>query len=256
MPCSWQRPVVHPLLSEGSVHLWCVSLDLSAERVESLKVLLNERERARSSRLRLPLLRERSVVTQATLHLLLGRYLGLPPEAVALTTGPHGKPSLGEAAELRFNLTHSGGLAVYALTLGREVGIDIEQVRPTPYALSVAQRYWTKEEAQALEAYAAGEGKTLEAGFLTYWTRKEAWLKAIGTGLHRPMDSFQVSGPDTPPPRSGGGGRGGGSSTVGGGELPASPRVTRNVWSGGGATGDRVRHFRTARSCTIIWQNG
>jgi len=195
----WQYPIVPPPLTEGVVHLWSASLDLSSDQVESLGAMLSASEQNRSSRLRLPLLRNRAIVTRATLRLLLGHYLKLAPEAVSLTTSLHGKPELSDDAVLRFNLSHSGGLAIYALTLKQAIGIDIEQIRPTPYALSIAQRHWTKDEVQALEIYAAtGEGN-LEAGFLTCWTRKEAWLKAIGMGLHRPMDSFQVSGPGTPP---------------------------------------------------------
>ena len=198
--CVWPCPATHPPLGEGAVHLWCVSLELPSHRVEVLRHILTEQEQARSDRLRSPLLRDRSIITRVALRLLLGRYLKRAPETISFTLSVQGKPKLaGETADLCFNLTHSADCAVYAFALKRAVGIDVEQIRSTSYALAVARRHWTEDEVQSLEHYARRGEAFLARGFLEVWTRKEAWLKAIGMGLQRPMDSFRVSGPEAPP---------------------------------------------------------
>jgi 4'-phosphopantetheinyl transferase len=125
----------------------------------------------------------------------LGRYLDLPPSAVPLETPPHGKPQLAASAnsDLRFNLAHSGQLAVVAVTRGGEIGVDVERVRPVEHWPEISSRYFHAEEAALLGA----EAHETPATFFRCWTRKEAVLKAIGVGIIFPLDLFRVPLEDT-----------------------------------------------------------
>jgi len=183
---------------KGELHLWSANLDLLPNQIESLWTLLNQEEKSKVMRLRIPLKRVRALVAKATLRKLLAQYLSIAPETVTITYQPTGKPILPES-ELHFNLSHSGGLAVFTFSQGHEVGIDIEKKRHIPNVLEIAKKHFTPEETEALKIYATKRPNLLEEAFLSLWTRKEAWLKAIGTGLQRPLDTFCVSGPETPP---------------------------------------------------------
>jgi len=135
--------------------------------------------------------------------MILGSYLGVPPREVRVQYQPNGKPeihSFTEPARLRFNLTHSGDLALLALTLDQEIGIDVEQVRPFPEALqgglsgkrdlpAIARRFFSRQEQDWLFAQPAEER---DEAFFKIWTLKEAYLKAHGMGLTLPLDQFSV----------------------------------------------------------------
>ena len=108
-----------------------------------------------------------------------------------MTHGPWGKPRLVDAVGVDFNLAHSGGLAAYAFGRDRQVGIDVERIRLTLNAKTLADRYFTPSEAQAIGQTSEGERTAL---FFTYWVRKEAVLKAIGYGLRMSLSAVEVAG--------------------------------------------------------------
>ena len=125
--------------------------------------------------------------------MLLGGYLGQDPPHLRFTYGLHGKPALatdtGRAA-LRFNVSHSHGLALYAITGGREVGVDVERIRPEIAQEKIAERFFFSREVTVLRALPP----LLQApAFFACWTRKEAYMKAKGDGLALPLDQFEVS---------------------------------------------------------------
>jgi 4'-phosphopantetheinyl transferase len=106
---------------------------------------------------------------------------------------PYGKPALvGEEGEkgLRFNVSHSHGLALYAITRGREIGVDLERIRPFPDLIGLAERFFSPKEVAALRTLPA---PMQTEAFLTCWTRKEAYIKAKGEGLSLPLSQFEVS---------------------------------------------------------------
>jgi 4'-phosphopantetheinyl transferase len=115
----------------------------------------------------------------------------LAPEAVRFRYGPRGKPMLdAEDGLLRFNLSHSGDLALVAVSLGRDIGVDVERVRPDRDLERIATRFFSAAEVAALLALPRAE----RAGaFYRCWTRKEAYIKALGDGLAIPLDSFDVA---------------------------------------------------------------
>lgn len=181
------------MAEDADVHVLSASLDVPVDLRRPLWASLSPDERARAERFRFAVHRDRFVVARALLREILGVFLGVAPGRLAFDYGARGKPSLARpfaAEDLRFNLSHADGLALYAITRGREVGVDVEPVRPLPDAERIAARFFSAREQAALRSLAAPE--RAEA-FFACWTRKEAFLKATGDGLSRPLDAFDVS---------------------------------------------------------------
>jgi 4'-phosphopantetheinyl transferase len=159
--------------------------------VDALYETLDPGERQRAARFHFARDRDRFIVGRGTLRALLARYLGGAPARLGFSYGPHGKPALsGEVADVRFNLSHAAGVALYAVAVGREVGIDVEAVRPDFATDQIAERFFSPAERQALRGV---EGESRGAAFFACWTRKEAYIKARGQGLSLPLDSFDVT---------------------------------------------------------------
>jgi 4'-phosphopantetheinyl transferase len=189
---SWLPPPVPLRLPRGEVHLWRASLDLPAESVEELARTLSPDEQERAARFRIPQVRARFTAARAILRDILGRYLDCDPSAVRFGYRAHGKPFLlpGLDRDVRFNLSHSHGLALYSVCLGGEIGIDLEQIRADRELDRLAQRFFSPKEAAALQRLPP-EQRT--DAFYRCWTCKEAYLKARGEGLAIPLASFEVA---------------------------------------------------------------
>ena len=152
-------------------------------------MLLEPEERDRAARFRFDHLQHAFILARGGLRVLLGCYLGVCPAAVQFTYGSKGKPTLS-GGSVEFNVSHSGGLAVFAFTFGCEIGVDVEQIRSLPDMLEIASQFFCVEETAELMALPAGER---ERAFFLCWTRKEAYIKATGDGLSAPLDSFRVA---------------------------------------------------------------
>jgi 4'-phosphopantetheinyl transferase len=185
----WPAPPVALALPENEVHVWQSALDLPEESVAVLFALLSPDERGRATRFHFDRHRRSFIAARGFLRHVLARYLKRTPDELAFTYGSRGKPNLA-AEDLRFNLSHSGDCAVLAVTRGREVGIDLEKIRPRVNLEGVARRFFAPAEVEALDSVAPGEK---ELAFFNCWTRKEAFIKATGEGLSRPLDRFEVS---------------------------------------------------------------
>ena len=189
---SWCDAPERPALAEGEVHVWRACLSPGRARLLELRQSLSDDELERARRFHFDRDREHFVAARGALRDILCRYTGTPPERLRFTYDAYGKPALGEAAgrRLRFNVSHSNGLALYAVTAGREVGIDIEFVREDFASLEVAAHFFSAQEVSALRSLPPGE----QAGaFFDCWTRKEAYIKARGEGLSHPLHLFTVS---------------------------------------------------------------
>lgn len=188
---AWQQPRAWRAPGPAEVHLWRMRLDLPDACVSSLRRLLSPDEQARADRYRFDRDRRRYVVGRGVLRRLLGYYVGEEPGRLRFHYGAMGKPLAVEGApHLRFNLSHSQGLALYAVTSECELGVDIEALRPLADAESIALRFFSASESAALRRLP--ESQRIE-GFFNCWTRKEAWLKAVGDGLSRPLSDLDVS---------------------------------------------------------------
>jgi 4'-phosphopantetheinyl transferase len=162
---------------------------------------LSPDERARAVRFVFPRHRDRFIAGRAFLRLLLAQYLGTDASELTFRYGAHGKPALADdRSDLRFNLAHCGSLAVCALARGcGDLGVDVERLRPLADAGDVARSSFSPNEVAELETVEP-EPARLRA-FFNGWTRKEAFLKALGDGLARPLDSFDVTLKPGDPPR-------------------------------------------------------
>ncbi|MBD0370016.1 MAG: 4'-phosphopantetheinyl transferase superfamily protein [Pyrinomonadaceae bacterium] len=190
---SWRNPPERLAAKSEEVHVWRAGLDRPRSIVESLLEILDSDERRQAERFHFEKDRTHFVVAHAVLRKIISRYVGVPPEALSFRSGPQGKPALTEdwnGNGLRFNMSHSHGLALYGVTRGREVGIDLEYIRRDFASLEIARSFFSQREIAMLSALPWNE---LAEGFFNCWTRKEAYIKAIGEGLSHPLNQFDVS---------------------------------------------------------------
>jgi 4'-phosphopantetheinyl transferase len=178
------------------VVVWSWSLEADALSSEAAEALLSEDEKVRGRAFVTAALRHRFVVGRARLRSLLGGHLGLDPRALVFVQNAFGKPRLAERPSVHFSLSHSGDQAVLAVSEQREIGIDIERVRPLDH-LDLARRYFHPNEAAAIESVRSTEQQLL--AFFRIWTLKESVVKAVGKGLSLPLDTFEVSIATSPP---------------------------------------------------------
>lgn len=178
--------------------MWSARLDAAAEQIQSIWQVLSSDERERAERFRFPQDRLRFVAARVILRALAGRYLEMPGSAVRFRYGPFGKPSLDarHGSELRFSVAHCGEVAVYAFVRLREVGVDVEAVQSARLRAGVPDSSFSPAERQALNAVPAERRRLAGLGL---WTRKEAYLKALGYGLQQDLASFEVSVPPAAP---------------------------------------------------------
>lgn len=189
----WLHPPPSLSLSIGEVHVLRLRLEQPAEVHERFLHTLSPEERARASRFHFEKHRRHFVAARGALRTLLGRYLQTEPAAVRFSYGAYGKPMLdGEHRDssLRFNASHSGELALYAFVQNHDIGIDVEYIKRDFGTEEIAQRFFSSYEVQMLSALPATERA---AAFFRCWTRKEAYIKAIGSGLSHPLDTFDVT---------------------------------------------------------------
>lgn len=195
MPASIPLPhfhvtIDHPPLRTGEVHLWLASLD-GWPAGEHLPLITDEWLRAESFHQALD--RQRFVASRAALRLILGGYVPAPAGSLRFLRNHYGKPTLAGSL-LRFNLSHSEGLMLLAITHGREVGVDLEAVRENVSFEMLAEHYFAPEEQWQLRTTPVPERR---AKFFELWTRAEAQIKARGIGLGEPVrrddaESFAV----------------------------------------------------------------
>jgi len=164
-------------------------LDPKPDAVRNAADLLSDSELQRASRF----VREedsgRFILGRAMLRRLLAARLRVAPSDVELTVGPHGKPALRRSG-LRFNVSHCGQVATFGFSWEREIGIDVEAVRPVPDADSIARQFFSPTEVDAYFALASADRPL---AFFNCWTRKEAFVKALGDGLGFGLERFDVS---------------------------------------------------------------
>jgi 4'-phosphopantetheinyl transferase len=178
---------------EMTVHVWQIDLDNLKSLGFDLDGVLSTEELNRSKRFAFASDASRFRLCRAILRLGLAFYLRASPREIALTAGPHGKPYLAEHSGLYFNVTHSQGLGLVAFTTMGEIGVDVEVVRQNFDALEIANSTFTENE-RALVA-AADADQEQASIFLRFWTRKEAVLKAEGSGILRGLNTVDVSQP-------------------------------------------------------------
>jgi 4'-phosphopantetheinyl transferase len=175
------------------VHVWLAKLDQPPETLRALHNLLSPDEIERAERFHFRKHRAHFTVARGVLRRILGGYLRVEPSQLRFAYSTHGKPALAGIKEhrtLRFNLSHSHQLALYGFTLRREIGLDLEYRREDFACERIAEQFFSQREVEALRALPA---PLRTEGFFNCWTRKEAYVKAVGLGLSLPLDQFDVS---------------------------------------------------------------
>jgi 4'-phosphopantetheinyl transferase len=173
-----------------AVDVWPVRIAISEAVTAQLLPLLAPDEAVRAARFSFDHLRHSFILSRGVLRLLLGHYLSIAPSRIQFGYSSKGKPNLAAPLDLKFNVSHSGALAVFAFTIGCEIGIDVEEVRPLEDMHGIASRFFCSEETMELMSLSIAER---ERAFFLCWTRKEAYIKAVGDGLSVPLDSFRVT---------------------------------------------------------------
>lgn len=189
----WLPPTKDLLLTGYDVHVWRASLLPSGSLADHMARLLSVDEQDRAIRFHFEADRTRFIVGRGILRSILGDYLGVHPASIRFHYTSQGKPSLlaPEGNEgFCFNLSDSGDFALYAFALNRRIGIDLERIRTVPDMQEISQRFFAPEEYKELFSLPTS---LQQEGFFRCWTRKEAYLKAIGEGLGFPLDQFVVS---------------------------------------------------------------
>jgi 4'-phosphopantetheinyl transferase len=186
-------PAARIPLPAGEIHVWVADLDQLAPEVRRLASALSADEAARAARFHFERDRKRFVVGRGFLREVLAGYCGVDPGRLEFEYSAHGKPSLsGDAGGdgLRFNLSHSHGLALCAVTRDREIGVDIELIRAVEDLDELAASVFSAQERQVLRSLRPDEQLS---AFFRCWTRKEAIVKALGQGLSYPLANFDVA---------------------------------------------------------------
>jgi 4'-phosphopantetheinyl transferase len=185
----WQHPSRLPALAANTIHIWRLR---AADRLakDNYLTYLQPEERERAGRLLFPADQQQSIASRGTLRLLLRHYTGAEhPRDLPLAYGEQGKPYIADS-DLRFNLSHTRDLALFAFAREIDLGVDVENIRASEDLDAVAEQNFAPAERDALLATPQGDWVS---AFYRCWTRKEALLKAEGSGLYRALDSFTVS---------------------------------------------------------------
>ena len=181
------------VLPENEVQLWRADLEAIGADESRWQTVLSSDETVRAARFHFPRDRQRFVASRAVLRTILAGYLAIDPAGVNFSYSSKEKPLLGPAhagSDVMFNVSHSGGIALFAFTRRLDIGVDVEQVRRDFDLDAIARRFFSAHEQSQLAALPDDERVE---GFFRCWTRKEAYIKATGDGLSLPLSQFDVS---------------------------------------------------------------
>jgi 4'-phosphopantetheinyl transferase len=180
-------------LPDGEVHLYYADVGRYSGSVERFLGMLSEKERARAHRFVSIRDGGNYIVVRGWLRALLGAYTDTEPGTLEFVDGSHGKPMLAGAAGpggIRFNVSHSGGRALFAFARDRNVGVDVEKMGNAFSGEGISDRFFAPREAASIRSF---DGSRRQEVFFSYWTLKEAYMKASGRGLSLPMHRFEVA---------------------------------------------------------------
>lgn len=192
-PSWWHMPPRDLMLANKEVHVWLASLDQPDIDFNRLAQTLSENEITKTRRYHFNRDRRRFIVGRGALRLILGLYTGSPPERLEFLTGANGKPYLAKKCnsdKLMFNVSYANRLILYGFTRNIRIGVDVEHIRAMPDAADIAARFFSKRENKKFQALPQSQKRS---AFFQCWTRKEAYLKALGEGISDRLDQFDVS---------------------------------------------------------------
>lgn len=173
--------------------IWTIPLDTELDDISALESLLDSKELERYNKLH-PRHKHRYLISHAACRNILEKYTSIPAEKIVFITNNFGKPGIKQTPPVYFNLSHSHDMAALAISSHSNIGIDIEYLKKKPSWLKLARRFFSNDEVNFLQSQPETRQLTQ---FFQIWTRKEAYIKAIGTGLNTPLSSFTVVSGDT-----------------------------------------------------------
>jgi 4'-phosphopantetheinyl transferase len=189
----WRRGVPGQLISSNEVHVWRVFIDTANFQSESLLETLSADELTRAEQFQFEKDQRRFIMARGILRMILAHYVGKKPHELRFEYTSYGKPVLATTDgydTLSFNLSHSGEIALYAVTRNRKIGIDVECIRDNFDVGQIAHRFFSAGEISSLDKIPKQKQSEV---FFQYWTRKEAFIKAMGKGVSFPMEQCDVS---------------------------------------------------------------
>jgi 4'-phosphopantetheinyl transferase len=192
-PMIWRDPPGVLELGKDEIHVWRTTLDQGPVAINALRQILSPDECIRADRFYFVKDRTHFITARGMLRRILSRYMRTTPERLCFTYGAYGKPALAGilgGERLRFNLSHSQDLALIAVSLDHEIGVDLEFMRADFAGMNVAEQFFSHQEVETLRSLPPD--LQLE-GFYNCWTRKEAYIKARGEGLSHQLNSFDVT---------------------------------------------------------------
>jgi 4'-phosphopantetheinyl transferase len=184
----WEKPKHLLQITENAAHVYATSLVKTMAETNSFQKVLNQEEQACAKRFLYEKHQNNFIVSRGILRILLGKYLNLAPEKIVFQKNSHGKLFL-ENNLISFNLAHSHEIVLYAFTVTKHIGIDIEFIRENMPYKEIAGRFFSSQE--IAELFSLPPEKQIPA-FFNGWARKEAFIKAIGLGLSYPLSKFSV----------------------------------------------------------------
>lgn len=186
----WSPAMQKPLLPAGELHIWRAELSVDAAALAHYQTILTKEEIDRADEFRFERNRNYFIAARGILRCLLGNYLQMDPNKIVFNYGEFGKPALASSKDMQFNLSHSGGMALIGITKNHCVGIDLERIESNIELEEIANRFFSQRESRDLLALPLDQRPQ---AFFNCWTRKEAFIKAKGSGLSFPLDKFEVS---------------------------------------------------------------
>ena len=186
----WLKPPAALKLRAGEVHVWRIGLEQQDHLLERFRSTLEPEELDRAGRFRFERLQRHFLVSRGFLRHVLARYMEVKPEELRFVYNDYGKPSVNGEHSLRFNMSHSHEIALVAVARDAALGVDVEYIRADFATEEIAKRFFSRQE---VETFASLPKEEIVAAFFRCWTRKEAYIKAIGKGLSQQLDRFDVT---------------------------------------------------------------
>lgn len=178
-------------LGNDEVHIWQIATAIDSQRIIALQRLLAPTELQRAHQFLFEKDQHRFIIARGTLRHIISVYLDLAPTQISFAQNPYGKPYLiNQYAKLEFNVSHSHELILIAITKTHPVGIDLEFIRDDINPEAIASRFFSEQELSLLCRLPPAEKKM---AFFQLWSKKEATVKMLGTGLYQALDKIDVS---------------------------------------------------------------